>query len=160
MKRGHNIVADRWTGASNPRPTHKYTQKVSKTLVFPLFDSITMTDGPTDGRTDEASYRVACPQLKMKDLRCCTLITSDAGSQYRCGRVGRGVQPPSHPRPPHTHSNTQTITIATSKMRVLTLFKSIVTDPRTNKPTDKASYTVACPQLKSPTLVQFIMINR
>merc|ERR1712150_217117 len=24
--------------------------------------------GPTDGRTDKASYRVACPQLKMKDI--------------------------------------------------------------------------------------------
>jgi len=37
-------------------------------LIFPLFDSITSTDGPTngrtDGRTDKASYRVACPQLK------------------------------------------------------------------------------------------------
>ena len=51
------------------------TQKVSKTLVFPLFNSITMdgrTDGPTDqrtngptaGPTDKASYSVACPQLK------------------------------------------------------------------------------------------------
>ena len=30
--------------------------------------------------------------------------TSDAGSQYRCGRVGRGIQPPSTPHaPPLTH---------------------------------------------------------
>ena len=31
----------------------------------------------------------------------------DAGSQYRCGWVGRGVQPPSTPMmlaPPHTHT--------------------------------------------------------
>ena len=27
--------------------------------------------------------------------------TSDAGSQYRCGRVGRGIQPQSPP--PHTN---------------------------------------------------------
>ena len=41
---------------STPQPTHNtHTQKVSKTLIFPLFDSITMMDGPkdqwTDGRT-------------------------------------------------------------------------------------------------------------
>ena len=78
VTRGHNIVADGWAGASNPHPhpnplpTLKHTQKVSKTLVFPLFNSITMTDGPTDQRTngptdqrtDKASYRVSCPQLK------------------------------------------------------------------------------------------------
>ena len=65
MTRGHNIVADGWAGASNPHihpnppSTLKTTQKVSKTLVFPLFDSIITdrrtdgrTDGPTDGRTD------------------------------------------------------------------------------------------------------------
>ena len=33
------------------------------------------------------------------------LKTSDAGSQYRCGRVGKGVQPPSTPQPPHKHTN-------------------------------------------------------
>ena len=73
---GHNIVADGWAGASKPHPhpnphspTHKHTQKVSKTLVFPLFDSITMTDGRTNGRTDKASYRVACPQLKTGNAR-------------------------------------------------------------------------------------------
>merc|ERR1712002_656586 len=81
VTRGHNIVADGWAGASNPdphsnsHPTRKHSQKVSKTLVFPLFDSI-ITDGRTDGptdqhgrtdrRTDKASYRVACPQLKRK----------------------------------------------------------------------------------------------
>ena len=73
MTRGHNIVADGWAGASNPHPhpnlpqTLKHTQKVSKTLVFPRFNSMTLdgrTNGPTDGRTDKASYRVACPQLK------------------------------------------------------------------------------------------------
>ena len=44
-------VADGWAGA--------------KMRVFPLFDSITMTDGPTDRRTDKASYRVASPRLKI-----------------------------------------------------------------------------------------------
>ena len=52
---GHNIVADGWAGASNPHqhpnppPTLKHTQKESKTLVFPLFNSI--SDWPTDGWT-------------------------------------------------------------------------------------------------------------
>ena len=47
-----------------PLQTQTHTQKASKTLVFPLFDSIMdgQTDGQTDRRTD--SYRVACPQLK------------------------------------------------------------------------------------------------
>ena len=75
LTRGHNIVADGWAGAFNPHPhpnplpTLKHTQKVSKTLVFPRFNSMTpdgRTDRPTDGRTDKASYRVECPQLKRK----------------------------------------------------------------------------------------------
>ena len=41
-------VADRWAGADM--------------RVFPLS---TRADGPTDQRTDKASYRVACPLLKM-----------------------------------------------------------------------------------------------
>ena len=87
VTRGHNIVAEGWAGASNPHPnpiphppTHKHTQKVSKTLVFLLFNSIITngptdgpTDGRTDGRTDIASYRVAGPQLKTSPcwpIRC------------------------------------------------------------------------------------------
>ena len=66
VTRGHNIVADGWAGASNPHthpnppPTLKHTQKVSKMLVSPLFNSMTASNG----RMDKASYRVACPQLK------------------------------------------------------------------------------------------------
>ena len=61
VMRAHNIVADGWAGASNPHPYPnppsilKHIQKVSKTLVFPCFNSMTTdrrTDGPTDGRTD------------------------------------------------------------------------------------------------------------
>ena len=43
-------VADGWAGA--------------EMLVFPLFYS-SVTDQPTDGRTDKASYRVASPRLKI-----------------------------------------------------------------------------------------------
>ena len=78
MTRGHNIVADGWAGAANPHPhptplptplpTQTHTQKASKMLVFPLFDSWSQTDGPTDRRMDKASYRVACPQLKIKTV--------------------------------------------------------------------------------------------
>ena len=70
VTRGHNIVADRWAGPTpihTPYPTqplsshpHICIRKASKTLVFPLFDR------QTDGRTDKASYRVACPQTKKR----------------------------------------------------------------------------------------------
>ena len=58
VTRGHNIVADGWAGAANPHPhptplpTQTHTQKASKTLIFPLFDSFSRTDRPTDRRTD------------------------------------------------------------------------------------------------------------
>ena len=32
-------------------------------------------------------------------------VTSDAGSQYRCGQVGGGVQPPANPIPHPSHTN-------------------------------------------------------
>ena len=57
VTRGHNIVADRWAGASNPHPhpnlppTLKHTQKVFQNARFPTF-RLVLTDGPTDGWTD------------------------------------------------------------------------------------------------------------
>ena len=81
--RGHNTVMDGWAGAANPHlystprpipfPTQTYTQKASKILLSPLFNSHSQTDQwtdgwmdrRTDGWTDKASYRVACPQLKI-----------------------------------------------------------------------------------------------
>ena len=113
--------------------------------------------------------------------------TSDAGTQYRCGRVGRGSQPPSTPNaPPNPLPNTDTNTNsfenarfptrahgrmygrrkppielcvrnlkvkeevtrpdtrpsvadgwAGADMRVFPLFDSMVTDGRTNRPTDQ-----------------------
>ena len=60
---GHNNVADGWAGAANthphstphptPFPTQTPAQKGSKTLVFPLFNSGSRTDGQTNGRTDQ-----------------------------------------------------------------------------------------------------------
>ena len=49
---------------SSPQVPHSHAQKAYKMLVSTLLDSCSRTDGPTDGRTDKASYRVACPQLK------------------------------------------------------------------------------------------------
>ena len=78
--------------------------------------------------------------------------TSDAGSQYRCGRVGRGIQPHPHPNPPPTLKHT----LKVSKTLVFPLFNSMTTDRRTDRRTDgrtdKASYRVACPQLKRRNL--------
>ena len=49
-------------------PIQTHTQKASKAIFSPLFDSCSRTDrwtdGRTDRRTDKASYIVACPQLK------------------------------------------------------------------------------------------------
>ena len=70
VTRGHNIVADGWAGASNPHPhlmpppSTPKPKKASKTLVFQFSTRGLWTNGRTDGRTDKASYRVACPQLK------------------------------------------------------------------------------------------------
>ena len=81
--------------------------------------------------------------------------TSDAGSQYRCGRVGRGIQAPSTPQPT---SNTQTYTKSIENGRFfhqssrMDRWTDGPTDRRINGPTDqrtdKASYRIACPQLK------------
>ena len=89
-------------------------------------------------------------------------LTSDAGSQYRCGRVGRGSQPPSTP---NTHSNTDTYT-RSFKTLVFLLFDSCSwtngptdqqTDGPTDQRTDKASYRVACPQLKISFFLSFFL---
>ena len=72
VTRGHNIVADGWAGASNPHPhpnpppTLKHAQKVSKTLVFPLFNSMTMTDQRTNGRTDGRTDGRTKPLIELR----------------------------------------------------------------------------------------------
>ena len=78
--------------------------------------------------------------------------TSDAGSQYCCGRVDRGIQPRfTHQLPPHTQTYTKSIQNARF-FHFLT--QSLRTDGRTNtdqqtdEHTEKASYRAACPQLK------------
>ena len=57
MKQGRihgRTVADGWAGAVMQKP-----------LAIQKCDG--WTDGPTDGRTDTARCRVACPRLKIKD---------------------------------------------------------------------------------------------
>ena len=62
VTRGHNIIANGLAGAANPHPHPRphptpfpirtHTRKASKMLFFPLFDSCSRMDGPTDQRTD------------------------------------------------------------------------------------------------------------
>ena len=68
--------------------------------------------------------------------------TSDAGSQYCCGRVRRGFQPPStpqYPLPTNIHKK--------YLKRLSSCFWTIISTYRTNIWTDKAFYWVVCPQL-------------
>ena len=65
----------------------------------------------------------------------------DAGSQYHCGRVGRVIEPPSLPSP-------QLKCTKSMFNACFRTFRLVVTDQRTDGRTDKASYRVACPQLK------------
>ena len=75
VKRGHNIVTDRWAGACSPHPhprpqhTHSNTDNHNCYIKNARFDTIQLDHhGPTECRTnrptDKASYTVACPQLK------------------------------------------------------------------------------------------------
>ena len=56
--------------------------------------------------------------------------TSDAGSQYRCRRVGKGIKPPSTPQPPQTLKQTE---------KVLITMTDEPTDGRTDGPTKSAT---------------------
>ena len=60
--------------------------------------------------------------------------TSDAGSQYRCGQVGRGIQPPNSLQPQRTNIHKKYL------KRLSYCFWTIITDRRTNIWTDKAFY--------------------
>ena len=90
--------------------THKQYQLQHQKYAFFAFSTRTWqlerdgrTNGPTNGRTDKASYRVAWPQLKNEKMKQWKDKTSDAGSQYHCAWVGGGGQPPSTPNSPPTH---------------------------------------------------------
>ena len=65
--------------------------------------------------------------------------TSDAGSQYRCGQVGGGMEPHPYPLQPHAHSHTQTVISAASEMRIFSIFNLNNTDGRTDRRTDGQS---------------------
>ena len=76
-------------------------------------------DRPSYGQTETHSYGVALQlQVTKKEEEEKTILrldlskmmkqeTSDAGSPYRCRRVGRSIQPPASPQPipnsPTTH---------------------------------------------------------
>ena len=67
---------------------------------------------------------------------CVKIKKSDVGSQYRCGRVGRGSQLLSTPNSPPNPDNTDTYTKSflnarlASQMRISALFYSYITDRR------------------------------
>ena len=103
--------------------------------------------------------------VQQLDRFCCArketmaLKTSDAGSRYRRRRVGRGIKPPSIPHASHIHK--------IHLKRSFSHFSTRVQGP-TDRPTDqrmdKASYRVACPQLKTrhfchQVFPQFIIIH-
>ena len=67
-------------------------------------------------------------------------------SQYRYGRVGRGILPPSTPHAPLTYTKNH---LKCSFSHFSTHVHE-PTDQPTDRQTDKASYRVACPQLKTP----------
>ena len=60
------MYADHWSTRPDTRPPVADGWAGAEMRVFTLFHSCSPTDQPTDGRTDKASYRVACPQLKRK----------------------------------------------------------------------------------------------
>ena len=91
--------------------------------------------------------------LLLPTALCKLFRTSDAGSQYRCGRMGRGSQPPSTPNNPHTQKAFTTIVFQVFDSRWRT-------DQRTNRRTDKASYKIACPQLKTNMIGISFNINK
>ena len=72
-----------WVGRGGQPPftpnalpnTHTYT-KSFQYACFPTFRLVSM-DRPTDRRTDKASFRVACPQLKMWNV--CLSVCKHAG---------------------------------------------------------------------------------
>ena len=72
VTQGHNIIADRWAGASNPHPNPTPDTHLQKHLKRLSYHFLTHVHGPTDQRMDRrtnrsmdnAPYRVGCPQLK------------------------------------------------------------------------------------------------
>ena len=66
-----------------------------------------------------------------EEIKAC--VTKHAGSQYRCGWVGRGIQPPSIPQ---TTSNIQIYTKSIKNARFQLDRHDGPTNQRTNRPTD------------------------
>ena len=94
VTRGHNIVADGWEGRPTPIHTQSLSQNSAYTksfqnACFPTFRLMLTdhwTDQQIDGQTDKASYRVACPQLKMGSVESFyNLLYS-----YRVGKSCKG----------------------------------------------------------------------
>ena len=83
-------------------------------------------------------------QRKKENFKRKIKKTSDTGSQYRCGRVGRGNQPPSTP---NTLSNIEIYTIS---------FKTLVFGQRPRK----GPMTYAFTQKKFFLLLLLLLLRR
>ena len=82
--------------------------KIIKKVVWPTDLPI---DLPTDGQSGLWSCMRATKNLQFghhfhqnRHVHSSSLATSDAGSQYRWGQVGRGIQPPSTPEHTNIHN--------------------------------------------------------
>ena len=109
----------------------------------------------TDQLMDRQKKTECRMRSKWLQTRLSQVETSDAGSQYCCGRVDRGIQPRfAHQLPPHTQTYTKSIQNARFfhfLTQSLLLDGRTNTDQKTDGHTEKASYRAACPQLKRLT---------
>ena len=112
--------------------------EVSPRLVFVFFPSVVFHE-----QVWVAWTRIYMPLLLVGgsvdrwSTWCFRLKTSDAGSQYRCVRVGRSSQPPFTPNAlPNPLPNTDNYTKILQNSRFPT-FRLMLTDGRTNRPTDR-----------------------
>ena len=82
VTRGQNIIADGWAGASNPHldPTHPPTahKRQKRSLSYFSTRAHGRMDQRMDRRTDKASNRVVCPQLKTVSLLLILIVLDKA----------------------------------------------------------------------------------
>ena len=67
------------------------------TISVVLFESRSVEKEKTEEKKGKKKTREKERKGNRVSVREKEKKTSDAGSQYRCGRVGRGIQPPASP---------------------------------------------------------------
>ena len=170
------------TGGHPLPPTHTHTQKPSKTLVFPLFDSCPWTNRQTDRQTDGQSLLQSCVSATWKENEKEWKKEKQVTQGHNIVADGwaGASNPQPHPTPiPNTPPTIEWCNRFNGMMQsTLIVFNSSVTtqawrkDRRTDRQTDgrmdertdgrgrtdwrtdKDSYSVACPQLKMMFLAE------